>query len=78
VVLQELAERGVKRVAVSCPSFVADCLETLEEMGIRGRQTFIEAGGEELRLIPSLNADPSWVDTVADWIREIEKHEVPR
>ncbi|MDX6557994.1 MAG: protoporphyrin/coproporphyrin ferrochelatase [Blastocatellia bacterium] len=78
VVLRELAGSGVKRVAVSCPSFVADCLETLEEMGIRGRQTFIEAGGEELRLIPSLNADPSWVDTVADWIREIEKHEVTR
>ena len=68
VVLGELAQRGVKRVAVSCPSFVADCLETLEEMGIRGRQTFTDAGGEELRLIPSLNADPFWVDTVADWI----------
>ena len=68
VVLRDLAQRGVKRIAVSCPSFVADCLETLEEMGIRGRQTFIDAGGEELRLIPSLNADPFWVETVAGWI----------
>jgi ferrochelatase len=68
VVLRELAQRGVKRLAVACPSFVADCLETVEEMGIRGRQTFLEAGGDELRLIPSLNADPFWVDTVADWI----------
>ncbi len=68
VVLQELAGRGVKRVAVSCPSFVADCLETLEEMGIRGRQTFIDAGGEDLRLVPALNADPFWVNTVASWI----------
>jgi protoporphyrin/coproporphyrin ferrochelatase len=68
VVLRELAQRGIRRVAVSCPSFVADCLETVEEMGIRGRQTFIEAGGEDLRLIPSLNADPFWVNTVADWI----------
>jgi protoporphyrin/coproporphyrin ferrochelatase len=68
VVLRELAERGIGRVSVSCPSFVADCLETLEEMGIRGRQTFIEAGGEELRLIPSLNADPFWVNAIANWI----------
>ena len=68
VVLRELAQRGIRRVSVSCPSFVADCLETLEEMGIRGRQTFIDAGGEELRLIPSLNADPFWVNTIADWI----------
>jgi protoporphyrin/coproporphyrin ferrochelatase len=68
VVLRQLAQRGVKRIAVACPSFVADCLETVEEMGIRGRQTFLAAGGEELRLIPALNADPFWVDTVADWI----------
>jgi len=70
VVLRDLAQRGVKRIAVSCPSFVADCLETVEEMGIRGRQTFIDAGGEELRLIPSLNADPFWVETVVGWITE--------
>ena len=69
VVLRDLARSGVKRIAVSCPSFVADCLETLEEMGIRGRQTFIDAGGEELFLVPSLNAEPEWVATVADWIR---------
>jgi protoporphyrin/coproporphyrin ferrochelatase len=71
VVLRELAQRGVKRIAVSCPSFVADCLETVEEMGIRGRQTFIDAGGEELRLISSLNAESFWVDTVAGWVREL-------
>ncbi len=68
VVLRDLAQRGVKRIAVSCPSFVADCLETVEEMGIRGRQTFIDAGGGELRLVPSLNADSFWVETVARWI----------
>ena len=62
-----------QRVAVSCPSFVADCLETVEEMGIRGRQTFIDAGGEELFLVPSLNAEAGWVEAVANWIREIRK-----
>lgn len=69
--LKSLAQRGIKRVAVSCPSFVADCLETLEEIAIRGRKTFIEAGGEELRLIPSLNSDPAWVETICKWIREL-------
>jgi protoporphyrin/coproporphyrin ferrochelatase len=69
-VLTELAQAGVKRVAVSCPSFVADCLETVEEMGIRGREAFIKAGGEELRLIPSLNSEPVWVEAVADWVQE--------
>jgi len=68
-VLQELASRGVKRVAVACPSFVADCLETLEEMGIRGRETFIEAGGEDLQLIPSLNSDETWTNVVVRMVR---------
>jgi protoporphyrin/coproporphyrin ferrochelatase len=71
VVLRELAQRGVKRVAVSCPSFVADCLETLEEMGIRGRQTFVQAGGEALNLVPSLNSESKWTEAVADFIREM-------
>ena len=68
-VLPDLAERGVRRLAVLCPSFVADCLETLEEIGLRGREQWLALGGEELTLIPSLNAQPRWVRTVADWIR---------
>jgi len=68
-VLQDLASRGIKRISVACPSFVADCLETLEEIGIRGRETFIQAGGEELELIPSLNSDARWSDAVSGWIR---------
>lgn len=67
-VLRKLAETGVKKVAVFCPSFVADCLETLEEIAIRGKETFLAAGGEELRLIPSLNTHPLWVAAVSDWI----------
>jgi ferrochelatase len=65
VVLDELAKKGVKRLAVMCPAFVADCLETLEEIGIRAREQFKAAGGEELTLVPSLNASPAWVDAVA-------------
>lgn len=70
-VLRKLAHDGFKRVAVACPSFVADCLETVEEISIRARDNFIQAGGEELRLVPSLNSDPVWVETVANWIREV-------
>ncbi len=69
-VLPELAGRGVRRLAVLCPSFVADCLETLEEIGMRGRDQWREVGGEDLLLVPSLNAEPAWVETVAGWIRE--------
>jgi ferrochelatase len=65
VVLDELAAKGVKRLAVFCPAFVADCLETLEEIGLRARAQFKAAGGEDLILVPSLNATPAWADAVA-------------
>ena len=65
VVLDELAARGVKRLAVFCPAFVADCLETLEEIGLRARDQFRAAGGEDLVLVPSLNASATWADAVA-------------
>ena len=64
VLLDELAKQGKKRLAVLCPAFVADCLETLEEIGIRAREQFKAAGGEELTLVPSLNATPAWIDAV--------------
>jgi ferrochelatase len=69
-VLLELASRGVRRLAVLCPSFVADCLETLEEVGIRARQQWMEAGGEDFLLIPSLNSEPRWAEAVAGMIRD--------
>jgi len=69
VVLPALAAAGKKRVAVKCPAFVADCLETLEEIGIRAREQFIAAGGELLTLVPSLNSSPRWVDAVVDLAR---------
>jgi ferrochelatase len=58
--LAELAAQGVKKLLVMCPAFVADCIETLEEIGDRGAEQFKEAGGEELVLIPCLNDDPNW------------------
>ncbi|MHC4922042.1 MAG: ferrochelatase [Planctomycetota bacterium] len=66
--LQALPAEGCKRLLVVCPSFVADCLETIEEIGIRGRETFLGAGGEELRLVPCLNSAQPWVDAVVQLI----------
>lgn len=63
-VLRELAGRGLRRVAVSCPSFTADCLETLEEIGERAKNSFIKAGGEDLHLVPALNFHPEWVKSL--------------
>lgn len=68
--LRELAAGGTRRVAVICPAFVADCLETLEEIAIRGRDDFKAHGGEDLRLVPSLNATEAWVDAVLTLIGE--------
>lgn len=67
--LDALAARGVKRLLVMCPAFTADCIETLEEIGDRGREQFINAGGEELVLIPCLNDHPQWMDVLANWAR---------
>ena len=61
-VLAALPERGIKRLVVACPAFVADNLETLEEIGIQGRETFLAAGGESFSLVPCLNAHPAWVE----------------
>ncbi len=58
--LEALAQQGVKKLLVMCPAFVADCIETLEEIGDRGLEQFREAGGEELVLVPCLNDDPQW------------------
>ncbi|MCP4005441.1 MAG: ferrochelatase [bacterium] len=67
--LPRLAARGVKRLAVLCPSFVADCLETLEEIGMRARQQWLDAGGEALRTIPCVNEDERWAIGLAQMVR---------
>lgn len=69
--LVELAKSGVRRLAVFCPAFVADCLETLEEIGMRADEAFRAAGGEALRLVPSLNAHPAWVDAVVGLVHDV-------
>jgi ferrochelatase len=68
--LTEMPKEGIKKLLVICPAFVSDCLETLEEIAIRGRKSFLEEGGETLTLIPCLNTDPLWVQAIAKWIEE--------
>lgn len=68
-VLTELGQAGKQNVAVVEPSFVADCLETLEEIGVRGAADFRAAGGGKLTLVPSLNAQPAWSAAVAALVR---------
>jgi ferrochelatase len=63
--LIELAREGRERVDVISPGFVADCLETLEELGIRGRSRFLAAGGREFHLVPCLNETPEWISALA-------------
>jgi len=67
--VQQLAQRGVRQLAVLCPAFVADCLETLEEIGIRARESFRSSGGEDLILVPCLNDHSTWIRAAAELAR---------
>ena len=59
--IEKFPARGIKKLLVICPAFVSDCLETLEEIGMRGQESFLAAGGEELTLIPCMNEHPQWL-----------------
>jgi protoporphyrin/coproporphyrin ferrochelatase len=59
--LRALARRGVASVDVTCPGFTCDCLETLEEIAMEGRQAFLTAGGKAFQYIPCLNGDTAWI-----------------
>jgi len=67
--LPRLAGSGVKKLLVICPAFVSDCLETLEEIAMRGREIFLGAGGREFALIPCLNEHPLWLDALEKLVR---------
>ena len=67
--LQEMPDEGIKRLLIICPAFVSDCLETLEEIEIRGRESFLSAGGKFYEMIPCLNDLESWIETMAGWIK---------
>ena len=70
--LRDLPGEGVKRLLVVCPAFVSDCLETLEEIALRGKEIFEAAGGREFALIPCLNEHPAWIaflrEVIDSWL----------
>ncbi len=70
-VLEHQAHAGAKRLLVFSPAFVADCLETLIEIGVEYQEEFEKMGGEKVDLVPSLNDDPRWVAAVAELIRRV-------
>jgi ferrochelatase len=77
--IERMAHSGVKRLTVICPAFVSDCLETLEEMGIRGRRSFLDAGGTEFTLVPCLNEHPLWLSAIEKLIaRGLRREREPR
>lgn len=76
LVLEELPGQGVKKILVICPSFVSDCLETLEEIAIRAKADFQDAGGEALVAIPCMNIHPRWIHVLSDWIHEEDRFQV--
>ena len=67
--LAELPEEGKKNIAVLCPSFISDCLETLEEIDIRGRKTFFDAGGKNMTYIPCLNDSEDTINLLENLVK---------
>lgn len=67
--LEELGKQKTRRVDVICPGFIADCLETLEEIALEGKASFLGAGGGEYRYIPALNDRPIWINALADLVQ---------
>jgi ferrochelatase len=68
--LQALGREGVNRVDVVAPGFTADCLETLEELAMEGRASFLAAGGKAFHYIPALNEHPRWIDALGQIVLE--------
>jgi ferrochelatase len=66
--LEEMPKEGIKNLLILCPAFVSDCLETLEEIAMRGREIFMNAGGENFTMIPCLNTNPLWVEALMEMV----------
>jgi ferrochelatase len=66
--IEDYAKKGIKNLAVVTPAFVSDCLETLEEIGMEAKKSFLENGGEKFYTIPCLNDHEDWVQTLVNWI----------
>ena len=69
-IIEKLAKKGIKKISVICPAFIFDCLETLEEIAIRNNEYFKVAGGDQIKLIPSLNDNQEWIVGLSKYINE--------
>ena len=67
--LPRLAQEGRKRILVICPAFVSDCLETIEEIGMRGCEQFMQASGKEFTRIPCMNEHPLWITALENRVK---------
>lgn len=70
VEINKMPEKGIKKLAVVTPAFVADCLETLEEIAMEANEQFLHHGGEEFMAIPCLNDEDDWCELVGNWIKD--------
>jgi ferrochelatase len=73
---ERLAKEGIKNLAVITPAFVSDCLETLEEIAMEGKEQFEEAGGEKYMHVACMNDNEDWVDVVANWVKDWETNKL--
>ena len=79
-----MPQQSIKKLLVVCPAFVSDCLETIEEIAEEGKEIFMHAGGESFEMIPCMNINGLWVQTLERWVsgyRENNKemlYEAPR
>jgi ferrochelatase len=69
--LKSLPQKGVKNLAICCPAFVSDCLETLEEISVEGKEEFVHAGGEHFHYLPCLNDEDRWIQVVKELCEEL-------
>ncbi len=74
--IEKLGTKGIKKLAIVTPAFVSDCLETLEEIAMEGKEIFHKVGGEQFTVIPCLNDDDSWVHVLSNWINNWVEKEV--
>ena len=68
--LESLPDKGVKNLLVICPGFASDCVETLEEINIQGRESFLEKGGQNFDLVPCLNDNYDHVELFAKLVKK--------
>ena len=73
VEINKMPAKGIKKLAVVTPAFVADCLETLEEIAMRANEEYKENGGEEFLAVPCMNDEDEWCTVVANWIKDFKQ-----